>query len=102
MSKPLNRPTADRIDRREFPGSAAAAVAIGGLTAAPAGSAIAEESEGPKKAVEFGMLPGSLSLEDRFKLARDVGFQGVEVPPVDGAEADRMRAASDRAGIRIH
>lgn len=56
-----------------------------------------------KKGIILGMLPGSLSLEDRFKLAHDLGFDGVEVPPVtDPAEIKAMRAAADKAPIAIH
>jgi L-ribulose-5-phosphate 3-epimerase len=70
--------------------------AQGDSTPAPAGPWRA------KKSLIFSMLPESLSLEDRFKLARDVGFEGVEAPPVGVAEGEKMRAAADKAGIRIH
>jgi len=56
----------------------------------------------PKKACLFGMLPTTLDLETRFKLARDVGFVGVEADPTDLATADKMRAAAEKAGIHIH
>jgi L-ribulose-5-phosphate 3-epimerase len=56
----------------------------------------------PKKAVEWSMLPSSMSMEDRFKLAHDVGFQGVEVPPISPEEAEKLKSAADKAGIRIH
>src|SRR5437016_13321268 len=80
------------MNRRDFlTGAAGAAITAGA------------RAEGPKKAVEFSMLPGGLSLEERFRLARDVGFAGVEVPPVgDPGECERMRAAADKAGLRIH
>jgi len=49
------------------------------------------------------MLPGGLSREERFKLARDVGFEGIEAPPItDPAECEAMRAGAEKAGIRIH
>lgn len=71
--------------------------------AASAAMAVVARADGPKKAVEFSMLPGRLSLEERFRLAKDVGFAGVEVPPVgDPGECERMRAAADKAGLRIH
>lgn len=50
----------------------------------------------------FTMLPGDLSLEARFQLARDVGFEGVEVPPIaEEKEAHSLRAAAEKAGIPI-
>jgi hexulose-6-phosphate isomerase len=49
------------------------------------------------------MLPGNLSLADRFKLARDTGWEGIEAPPItDPAEAEKMRAGAEAAGLRIH
>ncbi len=61
-----------------------------------------QDAAGPKKACLFGMLPGSMDIESRFKLARDVGFAGVECDPTDLATADKMRMAADKAGIHIH
>jgi L-ribulose-5-phosphate 3-epimerase len=59
--------------------------------------------ERPRKALIYGMLPNNLSMEDRFKLARDVGFDGVESGPIgDPAECEKMRAAAEKAGLRIH
>ncbi len=63
---------------------------------------VAQQAWKPKKAVLYGMLPASLSAEDRFKLARDVGFEGVEAPRCTPQEAEIFRKAADRAGIRIH
>lgn len=56
-----------------------------------------------KKAVLIGMLPGNLSYEDRFKLAQDVGFEGIEAMTVtDPQEAEKIRAAADKVKLRIH
>ncbi len=56
----------------------------------------------PKKSVMFSMLPGNLTPEARFQLAKDVGFEGVEISPVGEAEAKTLRAAAEKAGIPIH
>jgi len=56
-----------------------------------------------RKAVEFSMLPKSMSVADRFKLARDVGFEQVECPTTpDQNEADEIKKASASAGLPIH
>ena len=56
-----------------------------------------------KKAVVWSMLPGGLTPVDRFKLAAATGFQGIEMPPItDRAECERMRAAAEKAGVRVH
>lgn len=88
------------MNRREFLGrSAGSALAL----SAPAVSEAKAQSGGPKKAVLFSMLPDSLDLEARFRLAKDVGFEGVEAPPInDEKQAKTMRDAAEKAGIRIH
>ncbi len=56
-----------------------------------------------KKAFVFGMLPGNLSIEDRFKLAAGVGIQGVEIGTVrDAKTLKQMIAGSEKSGVRIH
>jgi len=49
------------------------------------------------------MLPGGLSIEDQFKLARDLGFAGVEAGTIDDPKiVAQMREAADKSGVRIH
>lgn len=81
------------INRREFLAAAAAA--------APAYSA---DSRLPiKKAVLVGMLPKTMSYQDRFQLARDVGFEEVECVTVpDQREADEIKKAAEATKLRIH
>ena len=56
-----------------------------------------------KKAVEFNMLPKSLSVHDAFRLAKDSGFEEIECPTTpEQARAEEMLDASKKAGIRIH
>src|ERR1035441_3005811 len=56
-----------------------------------------------RKAVEFSMLPASLSVAARFQLARDAGFEEIECPTTpDQSQAEEMLAASKKSGLRIH
>jgi len=56
-----------------------------------------------KKAVEFEMLPHTISVAERFRLARDCGFEQIECPTTpDQAQAEEMLAASRKSGVRIH
>lgn len=86
------------IDRREFLGSAAALGAMAALrprTAAAAG--------GMRKAVYISMLPKELPYPQRFQLAKDVGFEGIEIGTVtDPAVAAEIKEASAKAGLVIH
>ena len=88
------------MKRRDFLAHSAAGAAL----AAGLGrnTAAAAPEEGRKKAVVYSMLPSTLPPADRFKLARECGFDGIEMPPVPEAECQALRSAAERAGIRLH
>lgn len=100
------------MNRRDFlRGAAGAALtfgvlrtAIGDVEAAPVDKNAKMDGEPKmKKAILFSMLPESLSIEDKFKLAHDVGFAGVEAPAItDSEQVKTMRKAADKAEVRIH
>lgn len=55
-----------------------------------------------KKGVLLEMLPKNLSYADRLKLARDVGFQGIQANTTpDPRVAEEIKEAADAAGIKI-
>lgn len=55
-----------------------------------------------KKGLVFDMLPEKLSYGDRFKLARDAGFEVVQAPTeADVHKAEEIKKAADSAGIHI-
>jgi hexulose-6-phosphate isomerase len=81
------------MTRRSF---VVAAGAAGALSAAGARLPI-------KKAVYAGMLPKEMSWADRFKVARDAGFEEVECgTEEDQAVAAEIKKAAEAAGLRIH
>ena len=89
------------MNRREFVSAAAAALA--------AFASAAEVGEGDrlpiKKAVLESMLPkdNGLSMADRFQIARDVGFEGVEChTEEDPDRAKEILGASQKTNLRIH
>src|SRR6202795_62283 len=94
-----------RITRREFVSagvSAACGLGVGG--GALAGGLIAGVGGvlPVKKGLVFDMLPNKLSYTDRFKLARDVGFEVVQAPTTpDKHEAEEIKKAADAANIKI-
>jgi len=56
-----------------------------------------------RKAVEFEMLPKSMGIADRFKLAADAGFEAIECPTTPGErDAAEMKKASEAAKLPIH
>lgn len=55
-----------------------------------------------KKGLVIDMLPGKLSYADRFKLAKDCGFEVVQPnTTTDQREAEQIKSAAEAAGIRI-
>lgn len=55
-----------------------------------------------KKGVLLEMLPEKLSFADRFKMARDVGFEVVQAPTTaDERIAEQIKKAADAASVRI-
>ena len=54
-----------------------------------------------KKGICLGCVPGK-SLEDRFKLAKDAGFHGVEINTVDtDEESKKLKSIADSVGLEI-
>jgi L-ribulose-5-phosphate 3-epimerase len=88
------------IDRRTFLAAAAASSAATALRPSTAGAAPAA---GPRKAVVVSLLPDKLPWPDRLRLARECGFEGVELHTVtDPREADAIKAAAASSGILVH
>src|SRR5262249_53561788 len=64
---------------------------------------IARAAGTPRKAVLISMLPKELGYRDRFQMALDAGFAGIEMKTMpDAREADEVREASAKTGLRIH
>jgi hexulose-6-phosphate isomerase len=76
-------------DRRAFLETALAASALAALGPRPAAAAAPI-----RKAVELSMLPKELGVRERFQLARDVGFEGIEILTVEDS--------SQKTGLVIH
>ena len=91
--------------RREFLKSSAAAVCAATLPGAALASAASVPEPDPpaiKKGLVFSMLPEKLPIADRFKLARDTGFEVVQAPTTpDARRADEIKAAADASGVRV-
>jgi hexulose-6-phosphate isomerase len=98
----------DHATRRDFlkasVGAACAAPLASASSAVGNPLAVPPTADGRiKKAVQINMLPKTLSYTDRFKLARDVGFEGVEGQTADDPKvADEIKKASEDAGMPIH
>ena len=83
------------MTRRELFALAAAAAA------APQGFASLEGRI--ERSILISMLPKELPLEERFRLAVELGYGAMETQTVDALEDARaIKDAADKAGLRIH
>lgn len=91
------------MERRDFVKSVALSAVAGGLPLSSIkGDGVKAEGK-LKKAVLISMLPKEMSFVDRFKLAVDVGFEGIEAQTVEDPKiADEIKEASAKANIPIH
>ena len=93
-------------DRRTFLKLLAAAIgttACSGPQQAAQAQAPAANRTGMKKSTLISMLPRDRSYHERFTMAREAAFEGIEMrtvtPPEEAAE---IREAAQKAGLRIH
>jgi hexulose-6-phosphate isomerase len=96
---------ADMFSRRRFVQTAlaGAALATRGLRAAEGPGKGAQFAGRINKAVKYHMVREPLSVTDKFKLLKDIGFDGVE-PRVNEkrVQPKELLAARDATGLAIH
>lgn len=92
------------IDRRAFlarTGSVVAGAALG--TAATGQRTSAASSSGRiKKAVKYHMIQADISVLDKFKLLKELGFDGVEIRTRDKVDPQEVLQAHEKTGLPIH
>lgn len=76
------------------------------LVVTAAGSAAAQTAQARlpiRKGIYWSMLPSKLSVEERFALAKECGFQSIELPTMDEpSQVEEALAASRKTGVPIH
>jgi hexulose-6-phosphate isomerase len=98
-----------QIQRRRFlqlGGLAVTGTAISSLVGLGDVARAAAPGDRIKRAVGWEMIEEKLSVEDKFRLAKDVGFEGVEVSSgarkAAGIEPREFARASQKVGLPIH
>ena len=93
------------VDRRRFV-QQASGLFLGGAALATLSARADESNNSMRKALGWRMIQGDLSVEDKLRMIKDVGFAGVEVPAV---QADRpafdpkeLARASEKVGVPVH
>lgn len=94
----------ERRDFLKMSAMGAAATLLSSTSLDTLGAAQSKPSGGQlKKGVLISMLPKQMSYADRFKLAVDTGFEGIEAQTITNPkEADEIKEASMKAKIPIH
>src|SRR5688500_18004464 len=90
----------ETLDRRSFLRTTAAVAA--GVSAGATVGAAGEFSGKIKKAVKYHMVTEDLSIRDKFKMLKDLGFDGVEPRTKDKFDRAEMLRASEATGLTIH
>lgn len=87
-------------DRRDFISATTLAL---GAAALPATSRSGEFTGKIKKGVKFSMVDApDLSIVDRFKMVKDVGFDGTELRTENRDDLKTYLEAVDKSGLRVH
>jgi L-ribulose-5-phosphate 3-epimerase len=97
------------IDRRSFlrtSAFSAASAALVHTVALPALAADEASAAKPKsklrKAIKFGMITEGETIRDKFNLAKELGFEGVEMDSPSGVNREEAKEAAKATGVVIH
>ncbi len=96
-----------QVDRRRFlqTGALTIAAAAPSILARPSASA-AESGNRIKKALGWAMIKEDLSVEDKLKMIKDVGFEGVEVSTSllgrNTPKPTDLARAAEKVGVCVH
>jgi hexulose-6-phosphate isomerase len=95
----------EQIHRRDFlvaAGQAVGAAAILSHTKFAATAEAGSHSPKLKKAVKIGMVEEGATLLDKFKLLKDVGFEGIDMNSPNDLKLDEVLEAQEKSGLKIH
>ncbi len=91
------------MNRRDFIRTSSAAIGATVLAAAVGNDSRAGLFTGRmKKAVKYHMINEDISVEDKLKLLKDIGYDGVEIRVKDKIDKNELRRASESTGIPVH
>ncbi len=86
------------MHRRTFTKSAVAGAIALGITPA---MAFSMDTPLNKKSLKFGMIKEDLSLLDKFRLVKDLGFHGVELDSPHDLNEEEILEAKEKTGLEI-
>ena len=90
------------LDRRAFVAGLIAAPFAASFIGAAAASPLRRAPRTLKKAVMYGMIGEGETVEDRFNILLECGFEGVEMDSPTKIPMDEIAAAQEKTGIKVH
>ncbi len=91
-----------RIDRRTLLGAlGASAFALPTVASVTGAGGPPRARRALKKALKFNMIGAGNTLAEKFRLARECGFDGVEMDSPNAFETDEVLAAKQESGLAI-
>ncbi len=98
-----------QINRRNFLQQSSLVLAGASVTTMLDGLSLADAGPSKvryKKALGYTMIKEDLSVEDKLKLVKDVGFEGIEIPTQftnkEAPEPKIVARASEKVGVPVH
>ncbi len=88
------------FDRRDFLKTAGIAATVGAFSVSPQTSEAATDKPILRKALKLSMVGGTGTVVDKFKMAKEAGFEGIDVDSDQPVE-DVKRAMSE-SGLVVH
>ncbi|MCA9117611.1 MAG: sugar phosphate isomerase/epimerase [Planctomycetaceae bacterium] len=93
------------LSRRTFLDQSGRLLAAAGATAALTQNASAAEESKPaphglKKAVKYSMVRTEGSIEEKFQLLKDIGFDGIDINV--RLDHDEVNKAQEKTGLKVH
>ncbi len=96
----------ESLGRRQFicasAAGAASALGMANLSARPLQASTGEHRGRIYKSVKFGMVRGKLSIQQKFEMLKELGYDGVELNSPGGCNKKAALAASQAVGLPIH
>src|SRR4051794_20578267 len=89
------------MNRRNFLQTTGAAIAASSLATIASGADTTPKKRAIKKAVNLRMVRAGNTVLEKFQIAKDAGFDGLEVNRPDETPMDELLKARDATGLKI-
>ena len=91
------------IERRDFLKMSVTGLAVAGAVGGLGCGLNAGGNKAFRNALGYGMIKGEgLSVMEKFKMAKEAGFEGIEMPGPNDLDDKEVLAAQDATGLEIH